>query len=118
MGAINLKVDDKTKQRFRHVQGAANPESHRRRSISLALESDDIDRTVRGVLTERQLSRNNRGRSRGGMVSSSGRGRGSRGRGRNLDIKTPPNGRILCQTCSRDYAASTVNRCVLYFTSE
>ena len=48
MGALGLKVDEKTQQRFRlyNRAGPENPEFHRRRSVSLAFE--DIAANVRG----------------------------------------------------------------------
>ena len=48
MGALSLKVDEKTRERFRMMHRAApeNPEFHRRRSVSMALE--DISANVQG----------------------------------------------------------------------
>ena len=48
MGALSLRVDDRTVKRFRLINRAApeNPEFHRRRSGSLAM--DDIASIVRG----------------------------------------------------------------------
>ena len=49
-GALTLRVDEKTMENFRRMNRAApeNPDFHRRRSVSLAM--DDIAANVRGTL--------------------------------------------------------------------
>ena len=48
MGALSLKVDDRTRDRWRHVTGQDNsPEVHRRISVQLAF--NDISDNVRGI---------------------------------------------------------------------
>ena len=56
MGALNLKVDAKTREGFRAQVGEGNPEVLRRRTISIVL--DDVDQNVRGLLN---ANRNRRG---------------------------------------------------------
>ena len=89
MGALNLKVDVKTRDRFRQLHGEANnPDSHRRRTISLALDGDQQENIVQGLLNAR-----------------SARGRGRRGvRLERIGQDVLPNGRLLCRACSKDYA--------------
>ena len=64
MGALNLKVDVKTRDRFRQLHGEANnPDSHRRRTISLALDGDQQENVLQGLLNARSA----RGRGRRGV---------------------------------------------------
>ena len=102
MGALNLKVDARTQERFRTIAGETNPEQHRRRTISLAL--GNIEQNVRGLLAENRSRRN--------APTMRARGIG-RGRSRNLNVEHLPNGRVMCNVCTRSYAPSSINRYVL-----
>ena len=106
VGALNLKVDAETRERFRAQVGPANPENHRRRTISIVL--DDVDQNVRGML---QATRH---RPVGGPVQVRGGQRGGRGRrqvqaGRQ-DYQVLPNGRLVCPACNKNYLPSTIRR--------
>ena len=92
MGALNLKVDAKTRDRFRQLHGEGdNPDSHRRRTISLALDGTQQENIVQGLLNVR--SARGRGR-RGGHVERNGQ-------------EVLPNGRLLCLVCNKDYASQS-----------
>ena len=48
MGALSLKVDDRTRDRLRHVTGQdKSPEVHQRSSVQLAV--NNISDSVRGI---------------------------------------------------------------------
>ena len=112
IGALNLKIDAKTRERFRAQAGGANPETHRRRTISIVL--DNVDQNVRGLLDanrHRQAAR--LGVLHGAGVIGQGRGRrGARARrgARRPEYDTLPNGRLICPVCSKDYLRSTIAR--------
>ena len=92
MGALNLKIDAKTKQRFRQVQGGQNPDHHRRRTIDIAL-ADNRDNIVQRILNTRTR-----------------RGGGGSSRRRNNNQEVLDNGRVLCRVCNKDYAKSSIRR--------
>ena len=101
MGALNLKVDAKTKEKIRNELGETNPENHRRRTISLVLDNVG-ENVVQGL-----IDGNRRGAPR------QPRGRGGRFRQPALRVNNYdqlPSGRFLCRLCNRDYARSSINR--------
>ena len=114
IGALNLKVDAKTRERFRAQVGPANPENHRRRTISLVL--DDVDQNVRGLLaaTRPRQAGQLGPDGGGGLDQARGGPRGRRGR-RQVQARRPnyqelPNGRLVCPACQKNYLPSTIRR--------
>ena len=121
MGALNLRVDAKTRERFRAQVGQANPETHRRRTISIVME--DVDQNVRGLFNANQHRRAARLGDPTGRIPSEGAGVVGQGRGgrrgarsqRGARTQRPnyevlPNGRLVCPACNRNYLATTIAR--------
>jgi hypothetical protein len=121
MGALNLKVDAKTRERFRARLGEGNADVHRRRTISIVL--DDVDQNVQGLLNANRHRRAARlgdprgiirqdaagvvGQARGGRRGARSQ-RGARAQRPNYEIL--PNGRLVCPACHRNYLPTTIRR--------
>lgn len=123
MGALNLRVDAKTRERFRAQMGEANPENHRRRTISIVME--DVDENVRGLLNANRHRHAARlgdptGRVRapvagaGAIGQARGGRRGARSqrgaRRQRPTYEVLPNGRLVCPTCNKNYLPTTIAR--------
>ena len=112
VGALNLKVDAKTRERFRAHVGPANPENHRRRTISIVMQ--DVDANVRGLIdATRHRQAAQLGHARGGRGRGGGQVRGGpRGRGGRTapTYEVLPNGKLVCPACNKDYLRSTIRR--------
>ena len=116
MGALSLKVDDRTRDRLRHVTGQDNsPDVHRRSSVQLAF--NDISNNVRGIyyvnpktviflnyiftgLLEAHQHRRN-ARLGQGLPSVA-----TQVQAQTLALyPLQDNGQFKCQTCNKDYAS-------------
>ena len=121
MGALNLKVDAKTRERFRARLGERNAEVHRRRTISIVL--DDVDQNVQGLLEANRHRRAARLGDPRGIIPQDAAGVVGQGRGgrqgarsqRGARVQHPnyeilPNGRLVCPACHRNYLPTTIRR--------
>ena len=118
MGALSLRVDERTQEKFRMLNSAApeNPEFHRRRSVSLAMT--DITANVQGSYTCYQIvfififlglldAHHHRRAAQLGSLMPPGQRQGQQVRGNFLLL---PNGRHQCQECKKDYATAVSAR--------
>jgi hypothetical protein len=121
MGALNLKVDAKTRERFRAQVGEGNPEVHRRRTISIVM--DDVDQNVRGLLNANRHRRGARLGDPRGIIPQEGAGVLGQGRGgrrgarsqrgarpQRSNYEVLPNGRLVCPACLKNYLPTTIAR--------
>ena len=105
IGALNLKVDVKTRDGFCSQIGPGNPEAHRRRTLSIVLEN--VDNNVRGLFDANRHRRVAQfGYPRGdhdrpGAVGRANRGQCRRARSSRCAISQRPKYEVLPSTISR-----------------